>query len=60
MKNEAYLIFDYIKSGGGGLDTVQSVRERERVLEFIDENSELIEGKIDRYNSMGTTIVRKR
>jgi hypothetical protein len=39
---------------------MQSVRGREQVLEFIEDNFELIEGKIDKYNSMGTTIVRKK
>lgn len=60
MVNRAYLIFDYIKSEGGGLDSVQSVREREQVLEFIEGNFELIKGKIDKHNSMGSTVVRKR
>ncbi len=39
---------------------MQSIRERLRVLGFIEENFELIEGKIDKYNSMGTTVVRKK
>jgi len=60
MEDKGYLIFDYIKSAGGGLDTMQSVRVREQVLEFIEDNFELVEGKIDKYDSMGTTIVRKR
>ena len=45
---------------GGGLDSVQSVREREQVLVFIENNFGCIEGEIDKYNSMGTTIVRKK
>jgi len=60
MYGRAYLIFDYIRSEGGVLDTVQSIRQRQAVLEFIEENFELIEGKIDKNNSMGTTIVRKK
>jgi SAM-dependent methyltransferase len=59
MVSGAYLIFDYIKSEGGGLDSGQSVKEREQVLEFIEGNFELIKGKIDKHNSMGTTVVRK-
>lgn len=39
---------------------MQSVRQRGQVLEFIEENFELVEGKIDKYNSMGATIVRKK
>lgn len=37
-----------------------SFREREQVLGLIEENFALIEGKIDKFNSMGTTVVRKR
>lgn len=60
MGSGAYLIFDYIKSEGSGLDTVQSVKEREQVLEFIERNFKLVEGKFDKYNSMGMTVARKR
>lgn len=60
METGAHLIFDYAKGVGKGLDTVQSIREREHVLEFIEGNFELINGKIDKYNSMGKTIVRKK
>jgi len=59
-EDDGYLIFDYIRSKGGGLDTVQSIRARQRVLGFIEEKFELIEGKIDKHNSMGSTIVRKK
>ncbi|MFC1907129.1 class I SAM-dependent methyltransferase [Chloroflexota bacterium] len=46
MKDGRYLIFDYIKSEGCGLDTMESVKEREQVLDFIEKNFELIEGKV--------------
>lgn len=39
---------------------MEPVKERWQVLEFIEENFELVKGKIDRYNSLGTIIVRKR
>jgi len=60
MQSKACLIFDYIKSEGHGLDTIQSVRERPHVLKFIEQNFELIRGKIDKHDSMGTTIVIKK
>jgi hypothetical protein len=41
------LFFDYIKSDGNGLDTVQPLRERKPTLEFIQENFDVIFGKID-------------
>lgn len=60
MEKGAYLILNYIKSEGSGLDTTQSIKKRQEVLGFIEENFKLIEGKIDKYNSMGATVVRKR
>lgn len=60
MKKEAYLIFNYIKSTGSGLNTVQSIRERKHVLEFIERNFKLIKGKIDKYYSISNTIVKKK
>ena len=60
MQDKAHLIFNYIKSEGHGLDTIQSVRERAQVLEFIDNNFKLVSGRIDKQNSMDTTIVMKK
>jgi SAM-dependent methyltransferase len=54
------LVFDYIKSDGHGLDTVQAVRERESVLRFIQESFELVQGTIDPNLSVSQTVVRKR
>lgn len=60
MEKGAYLILNYIKSEGSGLDTTQSIKERQEVLGFIEENFELIEGKIDKYDTMSSTVVRKK
>jgi len=59
IENGGYLIFDYIKSVGHGLDTIQSQRERSAVLEFISKHFKVVEGKLDKDKSMGCTIVRK-
>ena len=60
LHKNGYIIFDYIKSSGHGLDTKEASKERPIVLDFIKSNFVLIKGKIDKNNSMGTTIVRKK
>ncbi len=59
LKPEGLLFFDYIISSGEGLDTMQSVRQRESVLDFIKENFKPIYGKITKEKSMGLTIIKK-
>lgn len=55
-----YLIFDYIKSEGTGLDTVEALNERKGVLQFIKKNYELISGELSLDKSMGLTVVKKK
>jgi ubiquinone/menaquinone biosynthesis C-methylase UbiE len=56
---EGLLVFDYIKSSGEGLDTMQAVRQRESVLDFISENFKPIYGRITKEKTMGLTIIKK-
>ena len=60
LKKGAYLVFDYILSEGNGLDTMEGVKQRRSVLEYIERNSELVAGEIRYDTSMGTTVVRKK
>jgi 2-polyprenyl-3-methyl-5-hydroxy-6-metoxy-1,4-benzoquinol methylase len=60
LEENGILIFDYIKAEGQGLDTLESVRERKFVLEFIETNFEVLFGKINYENSCSTTIVEKK
>jgi SAM-dependent methyltransferase len=53
-------IFDYIKSDAQGLDTRQGIEERSKVLEFLGQYFEIVEGKLDYDASMGITVARKR
>jgi len=53
------LVFDYIKGEAAGLDSQQSMREREQVLFFIQKNFQIIKGKIDFEKSIGLTIAQK-
>jgi SAM-dependent methyltransferase len=59
LTNGGVLIFDYILSEGEGLDSKNSVKERKKVLEFIEKNFEIVYGEVDKSHSMGLTIVRK-
>lgn len=60
LNKNGLLLFDYIKSEGGGLDTRHAVRERRAVLDFIHQNFEVIVGRLDGEHSMGLTVVRKK
>ena len=60
IKEKGYLIFDYIQSEGTGLDTVESVRQRSAVLQYISSHFNVIYGKINFDKSMGTTVVQKK
>jgi len=60
LNNNGILIFDYILSDGDGLDTMQGVKERSEVLNYIEKYFILLSGKIDYKNSMGTTVIRKK
>lgn len=55
-----YLFFDYIKGDGQGLDTHHGVRQRNDVLEYVQQDFDLIYGTLDKEESTGLTIVRKR
>ena len=54
------LVFDYIKSDGHGLDTRFSSIEREKVLRYILDRFEVVEGAIHLDKSVNQVIVRKR
>lgn len=53
------LLFDYIKTDGEGMDTVQGARERETVLDFIAAHFELLQGDLSKTESTGLIIARK-
>ena len=54
------LVFDYPLSEGQAMDTKESLHDRKAVLEFIEENFELIEGSLLYSASMGRTIARRK
>lgn len=59
LKTGGILIFDYVKGEGKGLDTTRGVIEREKVLNFIEQNFKLLKGTINCKQSTGLTVVKK-
>lgn len=59
LQEGGLLVFDYIKGEATGLDSRQSMQDRENVLRFIESNFKVLKGKIDFENTMGLTIAQK-
>lgn len=60
LKPGGIFIFDYILGDGDGQDTIEAVTQRGDVLDFINKNYDLLAGKIEKENSMGKTVCRKK
>jgi 2-polyprenyl-3-methyl-5-hydroxy-6-metoxy-1,4-benzoquinol methylase len=58
LNKNGLLIFDYILSEGTGLDTIEAVKQREVVLDYILHNFTVLKGNIDKSKSMGTTVIK--
>ena len=54
------LIFDYVLTAPGGLDTSQGARERVGVLEYIEKHFEIVHGRLAADRSIGPTVARRR
>ena len=42
------------------MDTLQGTRERDRVLDFVEDNFEIVYGRIAKEQNMGLTIVKRK
>ena len=60
LKTGGLLIFDYIKSEGDGMDTVQGVRERDAVLDFIASYFDILRGDLAQREDIGIIFARKK
>lgn len=58
IKNEGYLVFDYILGDGAGLDTEAGIAERSSVLGYIRDNFDIVHGSLKEQESMGMTVGR--
>jgi SAM-dependent methyltransferase len=60
LKRGGYLIFDYVRSDGQGLNSVAGLRDRIDVLRYIVERFQIEEGDIPLGGEhIGPTVVRK-
>ncbi|HUQ89757.1 MAG TPA: methyltransferase domain-containing protein [Vicinamibacterales bacterium] len=55
-----YLIFDYLHSEGDGLDTMHGVRQRDAVLDFIDQRFSPLHGTARQHRGSQLTVARLR
>ena len=60
LKPKGILVFDYILSGGVGLDTVAGLQKRTQCLDYILEKTEVVHGRVETEKTTPLTIVRKR
>jgi len=59
LKPGGLLVFDYVLTGGGGLDTPQGVRERGAVLQFVEKHFRVEHGALVATASIGPTVSRR-
>lgn len=52
--------FDYIKTDGEGMDTIQGANERDAVLDFVAANFDILSGEPSKSRSTGLVIARKK
>jgi len=60
LNPNGFLIFDYIKGEGLGLDTKKSLEQRAEVIHYLKNNLKLIDGVLNEKYSMKTTVVQKK
>ncbi|MEX2144382.1 MAG: class I SAM-dependent methyltransferase [Anaerolineales bacterium] len=61
LNKNGVLVFDFLLGKGEGLDSIQAVRERNQVLDFINANFDLLDQpKLDAAKGVDLTFARKR
>ena len=51
---------DYVISEGKGLDTIESLNQRNQVIKFIDENFLVIEGSLNYDKTINIAVAKKK
>lgn len=59
LSSDGLLVFDYPKSNGGGMDTVNSVKKRDKTLKYIEDKFEIVYGRI-RYDQTTTLCIARK
>lgn len=60
LNKNGVLVFDFLLGTGGGLDSIQAVRQRDQVLDFINANFDLLgQPKLDAAKGVDLTFARK-
>tara|TARA_B100000575_G_scaffold281687_1_gene272578 strand:+ start:285 stop:1184 length:900 start_codon:yes stop_codon:yes gene_type:complete len=60
LNDNGLIIFDYILSEGTGLDTKEALDQRNDVLDYINDNFVITYGTLNKNQSMGTTVIKKK
>ena len=60
IKKGGYLLFDYILSDGNAQDTIEAVKQRDQVLNFINQNFDLKKGKLTNNQTINFAVVQKK
>jgi len=53
------LVFDFMESGGEGLDTPQAAKERRQTLDYIDQHYQILKGRLNKEGTTTLSIARK-
>ncbi|MCU0513851.1 MAG: class I SAM-dependent methyltransferase [Anaerolineae bacterium] len=59
LRPGGWLIFDYIKGEGHGLDTAAGVQERPATLDYLQSHLKLLHGTINPATSLGLCVLQK-
>ena len=60
LKKGGFLIFDYVISEGTGLDTIESLNQRNEVIEFINNNFLVLKGSLNYDKTINLAVVKKK
>ena len=60
LKKDGLLILDYVISEGKGLDTIESLNQRNQVIEFIDKNFLVIDGSLNYDKTINIAVAKKK
>ena len=60
LNDNAVLIIDFVKSDGDGLDSKGAVLLRDKAVDFLTANFDVLYGSLNNNISIGRTVLRKK